>query len=94
MKKVIVIEEFKDSLADVDRRVADVFEVSDERYAVLMGRNDYQRAFVKDFDGGQDWSKFGKAELQAVLTDKGIAFDKKANKEELIALLTAKNTEE
>lgn len=97
---VEVIENFYDKVVDVDRSLGDIFEVDQERLLVLLGDNDYKRAFVKVVDkippaGDEDpsgtepvdFSKLKKDELKVLLTERGISFDDDAKKDELLALL-------
>ncbi|HEM3871212.1 TPA: hypothetical protein U1U91_000255 [Streptococcus suis] len=90
--KVEVTEEFFDKVAQLDRAVGDVFEVDAERLEVLLGENSEKRAFVKVLEKSEvetDYSKLNTDDLKALLTEKGIEFDKEAKKPDLIALLTA-----
>lgn len=90
--KVEVTEEFFDKVAQLDRAVGDVFEVDAERLEVLLGRNSEERAFVKvleESDPETDYSKLKTDDIKALLTEKGIEFDKAAKKSDLIALLIA-----
>ncbi|MGT2682988.1 HeH/LEM domain-containing protein [Streptococcus porci] len=89
--KVEVTEEFFDKVAQLDRTFGDVFEVDAERLEVLLGENSEKRAFVKVLDESEaetDYSKLKTDEIKALLTEKGIEFDKAAKKSDLIALLT------
>ncbi|HEL2138472.1 hypothetical protein K6V39_07790 [Streptococcus suis] len=90
--KVEVTEEFFDKVAQLDRAVGDVFEVDAERLEVLLGENSEKRAFVKVLEESEaetDYSKLKTDDIKALLTEKGIEFDKAAKKSDLIALLTA-----
>ncbi|HEL2723714.1 TPA: HeH/LEM domain-containing protein [Streptococcus suis] len=90
--KVEVTEEFFDKVAKLDRAVGDVFEVDSERLEVLLGENSEKRAFVKVLEESEvetDYSKLKTEDIKALLTEKGIEFDKSAKKSDLIALLTA-----
>ncbi len=89
--KVEVTEEFFDKVAQLDRAAGDIFEVDTERLEVLLGANSEKRAFVKvleESDVETDYSKLKTDDIKALLTEKGIEFDKAAKKSELIALLT------
>ena len=89
--KVEVTEEFFDKVAQLDRAAGDIFEVDTERLEVLLGANSEKRAFVKvleESDVETDYSKLKTDDIKALLTEKGIEFDKAARKSELIALLT------
>lgn len=89
--KVEVTEEFFDKVAQLDRAARDIFEVDTERLEVLLGANSEKRAFVKvleESDVETDYSKLKTDDIKALLTEKGIEFDKAAKKSELIALLT------
>ncbi|HFI0646818.1 TPA: HeH/LEM domain-containing protein [Streptococcus suis] len=89
--KVEVTEEFFDKVAQCDRAVGDVFEVDAERLEVLLGKNSEKRAFVKVLEENNEtnYSKLNTDDIKALLTEKGIEFDKAAKKPDLIALLTA-----
>ncbi|AXI68323.1 hypothetical protein DP112_09745 [Streptococcus suis] len=90
--KVEVTEEFFDKVAKLDRAVGDVFEVDSERLEVLLGENSEKRALVKVLEESEvetDYSKLKTEDIKALLTEKGIEFDKSAKKSDLIALLTA-----
>ncbi|HGA1276107.1 TPA: HeH/LEM domain-containing protein [Streptococcus suis] len=90
--KVEVTEEFFDKVVKLDRAVGDVFEVDSERLEVLLGENSEKRAFVKVLEESEvetDYSKLKTEDIKALLTEKGIEFDKSAKKSDLIALLTA-----
>ncbi len=89
--KVEVTEEFFDKVAQLDRAAGDIFEVDTERLEVFLGANSEKRAFVKvleESDVETDYSKLKTDDIKALLTEKGIEFDKAAKKSELIALLT------
>ena len=89
--KVEVTEDFFDKVAQLDRAAGDIFEVDTERLEVLLGANSEKRAFVKvleESDVETDYSKLKTDDIKALLTEKGIEFDKAAKKSELIALLT------
>ena len=89
--KVEVTEEFFDKVAQLDRAAGDIFEVDTERLEVLLGANSEKRAFVKvleESDVETDYTKLKTDDIKALLTEKGIEFDKAAKKSELIALLT------
>ena len=89
--KVEVTEEFFDKVAQLDRAAGDIFEVDTERLEVLLGANSEKRAFVKvleESDVETDYSKLKTDDIKALLTEKGIEFDKAAKKSDLIALLT------
>ena len=89
--KVEVTEEFFDKVAKIDRAVGDVFEVDAERLETLLGENSEKRAFVKVLEESEaetDYSKLKTDDIKALLTEKGIEFDKTAKKSDLIALLT------
>lgn len=89
--KVEVTEEFFDKVAKIDRAAGDVFEVDAKRLEVLLGANSEKRAFVnvlKESEAETDYSKLKTDDIKALLTEKGIKFDKAAKKSDLIALLT------
>ena len=89
--KVEVTEEFFDKVAQLDRVAGDIFEVDTERLEVLLGANSEKRAVVKvleESDVETDYIKLKTDDIKALLTEKGIEFDKAAKKSELIALLT------
>ena len=89
--KVEVTEEFFDKVAQLDRAAGDIFEVDTERLEVLLGANSEKRAFVKVLEESEvetDYSKLKTDDIKALLTEKGIEFDKAAKKSDLIALLT------
>ena len=91
LSKVEVTEEFIDKVAQLDRAAGDVFEVDAERLEVLLGANSEKRAFVnvlKESEAETDYSKLKTDDIKALLTEKGIEFDKAAKKSDLIALLT------
>ncbi|MGT2911374.1 hypothetical protein ACVR1I_06620 [Streptococcus cameli] len=95
---VEVTESFKDKATGTLRQFGEVFEVSDERFRQLAGENSYNRPFVKKVSKDdaseveeatqtEDLSKLSVTKLQALLTERGIAFKKSANKTELLELL-------
>ncbi|HFU4217090.1 TPA: HeH/LEM domain-containing protein [Streptococcus suis] len=89
--KVEVTEDFFDKVVQLDRAVGDVFEVDAERLEVLLGKNSEKRAFVKVLEESEDetdYSKLKTDDIKALLTEKGIEFDKAAKKSDLLALLT------
>ena len=45
--KVEALERFKDTTINDYRKANEVFEVTEERKDVLLGKNDYNKAFVK-----------------------------------------------
>lgn len=45
--KVEALERFKDTTINDYRKATEVFEVTEERKEVLLGKNEYNRAFVK-----------------------------------------------
>lgn len=85
MNKVKVIYPFTDKANNgASRSEGDVLEVSDARLKVLLGENENKRAYVELIDEPKDMTV---AELKAELDAKGIEYDAKAKKAELIELL-------
>lgn len=82
--KVKVIKAYFDKRERKILNIGDTIEVSEERLAVLKGKNLLQQAYVEEIDGYDDMTV---KELKSELDSKGIEYDSKAKKADLIKLL-------
>lgn len=82
--KVKVIKAYFDKQEHKILNIGDTIEVSEERLAVLKGKNLLQQAYVEEIDGYADMTV---KELKAELDSQGIEYDSKAKKADLIKLL-------
>lgn len=93
-----VIETFHDNVLNLDRAVDEVFETTEERFAVFAGDNTYGRAFVVEAEGeataSAENAELTVAEIKALLDEKGISYDKKAPKATLLELLNGAKAEQ
>ncbi len=85
--KVEVIEEFIGKVEEHHYFVGDVFETTEERANQLMKENDYGRAFVKVVEEAGQSESLTVAQIKEKLDAAGIAYEKKAPKDELLKLL-------
>lgn len=88
MVKVTVIKPFKDLTHNVMRRPGDTFEVDERRFKSLTGANAWQVAFVEAVEPEETKHEdMTVQELKLLLDEKGIEYDSKAKKADLIRLL-------
>lgn len=90
MSKPVTVEVIEEFIGKVEKHhylVGDVFETTEERANQLMKENDYGRAFVKVVEEVEQTESLTVAQIKEKLDAAGIAYEKKAPKDELLKLL-------
>lgn len=87
MGKYLVLKSFEGLKEKKLFKEDEVIELTDERYKeIVENLSDFEGEYIEPYEEKNN-SKLSNDEIKALLTDKGIEFDVKANKEQLLALL-------